>query len=846
MITPRDVLRLEVEQEPSGLQNLVQNPNGDLGGWGWLTTISGSAMRGVTDVNGPALEYQVNGTVIDFFNTEGLPVTAGQYVAASWAMVTSGTPAYVRGRFRFLDADKLLLGGTGQPTAQGAYVRDPGTYALPGVLIPAGAFYAELRFDVYGTTGGAVAGAGKFVRMRQVTVATAATSTALGSTFTNLIKNPVAGTNATGYVGGTGVNATSVARVLESSVPAAYQVSPQTGGYLIKFTRTAAGSEKVTGWGEKVPVTAGVSYYASCYAGPTGIPTGVYLEFLNAANAVLASTSMFINVNTPAKQATATAPVGATQARISFSLGYGATGIYGTVAALSIKTAADATNGPPGYWDGDTADTSSWLYSWASTAHASESLAVPAGVGLSYIVPRSYTDVLDTALEVSVTRHPLDVGTLGATVRDTNLDPAQTSAIRPGRHARLLARDPGGVYRDLYNGTLDQAVVAYDLKKRQGNQVRVSLSASDVNADLANQSAAQAVGTIAELPYVLEGKGVPWNVDGSGNQTPSAVVRSTSDSANVLDQVALTRDSALGYAWTDVRGVLMARTDRAASYYSGEPYVLDEGDYTDLEVSFDTAAVINVVTVIRQETNAATGEPEEVTYGPYVDAASKREWKARAATFTVTSNINPTTYAAAVLAANSQPVLRVSGLSIPIRDQADVVPAKALLDLYAKVQVINAAKGIDQVLRVTSITHKISAKRWYMAVGFDALGAVASPAVQPPATGALADVDTTLLTLVSPFAVQSYQPRVRKVDGVVEYDGNLNRTGGMVASTVYTVVAAGGVPSDCRPSRQMNIPAATNSAPTVRAVFNTDGSVQIVTGTVVPSYVALDGIAFRK
>lgn len=47
-----DRVRLDVERDlaTGELVNLIQNPSGDLGGWGWITPVASTAMSGGTEL----------------------------------------------------------------------------------------------------------------------------------------------------------------------------------------------------------------------------------------------------------------------------------------------------------------------------------------------------------------------------------------------------------------------------------------------------------------------------------------------------------------------------------------------------------------------------------------------------------------------------------------------------------------------------------------------------------------------------------------------------------------------------------------------------------------------------
>ena len=79
-----DVLRLQVADEPVGLVNLVANPNGELGGWGWVTPQANTAISG----DGTSLTYASSAVGIQGYQTEDMPITAGRYAAHGGAFPT--------------------------------------------------------------------------------------------------------------------------------------------------------------------------------------------------------------------------------------------------------------------------------------------------------------------------------------------------------------------------------------------------------------------------------------------------------------------------------------------------------------------------------------------------------------------------------------------------------------------------------------------------------------------------------------------------------------------------------------------------------------------------------------
>ncbi|WP_395691801.1 hypothetical protein [Nocardioides sp.] len=528
-----DVLRLEVETDPTGLYNLVANPMGELGGWGWITPVAGTTMTKSKVTSGWRLRY--NHTIgANYFYTEPMPVTAGEYVAA-YAEGGSGGTGYVRLRFEWLNSAGAVITAS---TQSGYYFVNGTVMSVGAVQAPTGTVYARLRFDQYLNTSGA-----------------------------NMV----------------------------------------SGGY-ITFTKV-----------------------------------------------------------TVAKSA--------------------------TLGALT---------------------------------------------GLGYLDPIPYQNILGPTHDLSINRDELNVGLLTASVLDASLDPAVATLLRPGRKARVMTLD-GTTWTPIFWGAIRNAAVTYDYARTDAKRARITLTAVDNVSRLASIPATDGVAQISELPWILEGAGVPWSCNGSGSQVASATVVAHNENASVLDQIAITRDTISGYAWVDRFGVMQAWD--ASQIPTTVAATLDEDDYSSLVVDYDTDRCINTVTIKYLRINLATGETVEIPYGPYTDATSVATWGPHAAEFTVQggteSSAAMAAYGAAVLAANATPVIRVQSTTLPIAGVGDL--PKALLDLYDLVTVNNTNGGLSDSLRVTSIQHTITSEKWLTTLGFAVDGGVAPPVNTPsPGNGAVA------------------------------------------------------------------------------------------------------------
>lgn len=345
-----------------------------------------------------------------------------------------------------------------------------------------------------------------------------------------------------------------------------------------------------------------------------------------------------------------------------------------------------------------------------------------------------WTDILGPTHELHISRHELDVGTLSAVVLDADLDPVNAPDMRPGNRVRVQAPNADTrAWENIFEGRIDNALVSYVPR------VRIELTATDNVTALANTPRPEGVETIAELPYLFEGGGVPWMVNDSGDQVPAAAVVSVNDNAKLIDQLAITRDTALGYAWVDRYNVVRAYDNAAMP--ATPVGLLDEDDYSDLDIGFDTHQLINVVTVKWLRYDAVSGETTEIPYGPYIDADSVAEWGNLTAEFTVHGAVEDEAwiegFANVVLAANSVPVRRVNSMRIPIRSSTDIVKGKALLDLYDLVTTSHAGTDTTRDLRVTGIGHEIAADprrllAWSMNLSFTVDESVATPQQTPP------------------------------------------------------------------------------------------------------------------
>lgn len=904
-----DVVRLEVAQAPTGLVNLVKNPSGDQGGFGWVTPVPGSTLRGESSAgyteDSQGLLYTTAAAAGgNYFQTENMLVSAGQYVAASWRV--SYTPhARYRARFDWYDLNGAYLSSSAWTSFTSSYA----DHSYAAVVAPASTFYARLRFEV-GGPGGTYPytyGASKF-SVKRVTVAKAATAGELGTVRRNLVPNPSFETNTTGWQRAQDFGILASEQTLTRSSAQAssgswsLQAERATAGVIAMGVQTSRGTSGI-------PVTPGKRYAFSARVRLTSGFTSTNAVSLgwasyNSSGAYKNSGSVDYVENVAADTwvtlgGTVT-PSGSypylsievTAERWSGSMPSG-TKMWVDSVILEEVASSTSSSYVPSYFDGSTADAGGWDYSWVGTAHASVSQALY-GAAIPYIEPIEWADVSGSMTSAQWNRAALDAGTLTAVIPDASLDPATSDVIQKGRDIRLMAFNAeNGQDEPLFTGVVDEVTTEYDLSRVVGGDLDpkhavVTVMAVDNTAKLAQAKRQWGVAEVDHLPVVLEGVGVPWVVNGSSQQSTAGKI-SRNENATALDQVALTRDSNLAYAWVDRRGTFQAwdrdrlpatvigpsnqdfeggaagwsamalctvshttsqshsgvmsltmtttgaglatarsltgtsgfpvvpgatytarawvrssvarscylsyhgyRANGAANYSASisgasatsstsgwtelvgtftptvfgpdafgsiqlnvsgaagagevhywddvqveQPFAvsLDESDYSTMDLSFVTSDVINTVTVKRLDMDPKSKDTAEVAYGPYIDVDSYAEYGPQSAEFTV-AGIGPLesdaqAYAQAILDANADPAVRATAVYVPIRSAADLVAGKAFAELYSAVRVVDTLKGYDEVLRVTGVSHELTADRWRVKLEFGREGGVASPRVQP-------------------------------------------------------------------------------------------------------------------
>lgn len=328
---------------------------------------------------------------------------------------------------------------------------------------------------------------------------------------------------------------------------------------------------------------------------------------------------------------------------------------------------------------------------------------------LDYIDPEPVTWASITSSAgntIDIAREALNTGTLTAVVRDATLDPTVAGGLRPGRKVRLTA---AGVA--VFTGEVTAVDVAYSKPKTATADPvgTITLTAVDGTALLAATAAPAGVGVLAELPHVLEGGKVPWNVAGNTGHVAVPAKLYTTDDATALDQVSVTCMTYHAHAYVNPRGVLTINTAPPSSGVTLSDVA--EPSYVGIDVGFSTDECVNSVKVdkITQDAGGATVTDSK---GPFEDYDSIEEWNRRAATYTIqcvtgAGGKSPAAFAAEVLAANKTPTVKVRSVTFLVDDTADIATALAM-DLTHLVNI--TWQGTTYSVRVAAVRHTITAR----------------------------------------------------------------------------------------------------------------------------------------
>lgn len=338
-----DYLRLEVEAAPSGLPNLVRNPNGQKGSWGYVTPVSNTNMTS----DGTALTLTTTVTQAVHFTTTDVAVNAGQYVAARLDRI-AGSSGYIRMRFEWYDIDKVYLSSS----AQTAYSNAVGPVFLPAVIAPTNTAYVRLRVDWYSNTSAGNPSAGWTLTFNKVMITSATNSSDIQETRFNLIPNPNFESDTLGWEPYNNSPVT-IARTTSTFYSGTACMS-LTGA---TYTRVVSGS---------IPVVGGADYAVQAQVKASvasGVYVYVYTYWYNSDGNYISATGNSWSLDTSWSLITrqTTAPSNASYVKVMFSLDGESAG--DVVYVDNVMLEQSDTIGT--YFDGDTPD-GALTYTWVN------------------------------------------------------------------------------------------------------------------------------------------------------------------------------------------------------------------------------------------------------------------------------------------------------------------------------------------------------------------------------------------------------------------------------------------------------------------------------------------------
>lgn len=557
-------LRVEVQTATPGLQNLIKNPSGEQGAWGWETPVANTTMYSGNDLEyfpttgGFYMTFKTTVSQAAYFRSELLPISAGQYAVGrftQWGWGVAGTNHRVR--FEWYNSQKVYLSSSTQTAAISA----TGEYFVPAAQAPTNTAYMKIRFDMYGTSGANPA-AGAYVEIKNVMVATSSSSTGFGSVQTNYITNPnPASGNTNTWTGWTTQN-----------IPVDIGYSASVGGRPAFFVRDSVADNLGTQTNGMqtglIPISPGTyhSYTADFYPTAAGLLARIFLKYYDA-DGVETHSGWYVPAsmdNAPANtwttiQGVSSSPSNAAYVKVIPHLTTNGRLWYGNETHYIGKVFMTDGYQQYDYFDGSTADTATVDYAWSGTPYASTSTATIASAGFAYNEPYAWQAITGSVTNLDIQREAMNVGMLGVTIRDKTLDPSvYASPLKVGRQMRVRVND-GGTWKNIFTGKINNAHVDYEKQKKAGALLEstITISAIDGLSDLANNAEGRSVVDTDELPYILEGKGIPWNVNGMTSHytgTPSIPVYN--DNLSAADQVVITRDTNRAQAWIDKDGIL--------------------------------------------------------------------------------------------------------------------------------------------------------------------------------------------------------------------------------------------------------------------------------------------------
>lgn len=341
------------------------------------------------------------------------------------------------------------------------------------------------------------------------------------------------------------------------------------------------------------------------------------------------------------------------------------------------------------------------------------------------------TDLLDLAYSITVRRgmkadgvtDELDPGIITATIEggpDTN--PLTNPDVRPTRPLVLEAGIEATYSTDvtwtaLFTGTLDRALLEYDDDKADDEAYRVAINGTDAVTTLAATPSEVAVsGTLRQrVAAVLWPTGLPYIV--TDLDAPATSVPMPTDGKTVLDQLRLIRDTLHAQVYVDRGGNVRAiadnsrpRTVTTPTHAATDEDTADPGEirYTELVPTFDTDAVVNILTI---ET-LTTGDTVTATY---TDEDSRAAWGDKPQTITVNDGLAET-HAGLYLATRVDPDLLPERLAFVVGDSPEHLATACALEIGDSIAITRAGLPTT-VMVVREIEHVITPTRWVVTLG---------------------------------------------------------------------------------------------------------------------------------
>lgn len=150
--------------------------------------------------------------------------------------------------------------------------------------------------------------------------------------------------------------------------------------------------------------------------------------------------------------------------------------------------------------------------------------------------------------------------------------------------------------------------------------------------------------------------------------------------------------------------------------------------YTDIDVNFGAGVLVNELMFNRRNSNEVDGQKQ---YGPYIAAASRSAWGSSTDEVDIIDG-TPSTLATHYLSRFSTPSIFPRRVEYK-RDSAN--DAGVFVDLYDEVRAIYSPAGVDKVVTVVGVSHKITPDAWKISLRLRPQDSTATT-VDVPAAGA--------------------------------------------------------------------------------------------------------------